>query len=77
MHAPCPVTHLHVSKGIVVFSGAEGVELVAGAEEALHHDRVSGRRAHVVLSQELQQVLVVVPCIQNGLSGCCAVLTLF
>jgi hypothetical protein len=54
--------HLHVSKGIVVFSGAEGVELVPRAKEALHHDRVGGRRAHVVLTQELQQVLVVVPC---------------
>ncbi len=38
------------------------MELVAGAEEALHHDRVGGRRAHVVLTQELQQVLVVIPC---------------
>ncbi len=65
------LTHLHVSKGIVVFSGAEGVELVAGAKEALHHDSVGGRRAHVVLTQELQQVLVVVPCTpRRGLSGC-------
>ncbi len=37
------------------------MELVPGAKEALHHDRVGGRRAHVVLTQELQQVLVVVP----------------
>ncbi len=37
------------------------MELVPGAEEALHHDSVGGRRAHVVLPQELQQVLVVVP----------------
>jgi hypothetical protein len=60
-----------VSKGIVVFSRAEGVELVAGAEEALHHDGVCGRRAHVVLAKELQQVLVVVPCKPTGfLSGC-------
>ncbi len=58
---PVHLRYLHVSKGIVVFSGAEGVELVARAEEALHHDRVGGRRAHVVLTQELQQVLVVVP----------------
>jgi hypothetical protein len=63
-------THLHVSKGIVVFSGAEGVELVPGAEEALHHDRVGRRRAHVVLAQELQQVLVVVPCTSKRFARC-------
>jgi hypothetical protein len=65
-------THLHVSKGIVVFSGAERMELVAGAEEALHHDSVGRGRAHVVLTQELQQVLVVVPCTPEGgyLTGC-------
>ena len=35
------------------------MEFVSGAEEALHHERVGGRVAHVVLAQELQQVLPV------------------
>jgi len=57
-----PKTHLHESEGIVVFSRAERVELIAGAEETLHHHGVGGRRAHVILTQELKQVLVVVTC---------------
>jgi len=38
------------------------MELVAGAEEPLHHDGIGRRCAHIVLPQELQQILVVIPC---------------
>ena len=47
--------HLHPSQRIVVLPGAEGVELVAGAEESLHHDGVCRGGVCVVLAQELHQ----------------------
>ena len=59
------IPYLHVSERIVVFSRAERVELVSGAEQSLHHERVCRGIADIVLSQELQQVLVVVPYTHN------------
>lgn len=48
-------SNLHPGQGIVVLPGAERVELVASAEQPLHHDGVGRGRVGVVLAQELHQ----------------------
>ena len=48
-------SNLHPGQGIVVLPGAQGVKLVPGPEEPLHHDGVGRGRVGVVLAQELHQ----------------------
>ena len=48
-------SHLDSGQGIVVLPGAQGVKLVPGPEEPLHHDGVGRGRVGGVLAQELHQ----------------------
>ena len=48
-------SNLHPGQGIVVLPGAQGVKLVAGAEQPLHHDGVGRGGVGVVLTEELHQ----------------------
>ena len=50
--APC---HLHVSHRVIVLARAQRVQLVAGAEQPLHHDGIGRGGVGVVLAQELHQ----------------------
>ena len=47
--------HLHVRHRVVVLARAERVELVAGAEQPLHHDGVGRGGVCGVLAEELHQ----------------------
>ena len=48
-------SHFHVSHRVIVLPGAQRVELVAGAEQPLHHDGIGRGGVGVVLAQELHQ----------------------
>ena len=47
--------HLHVRHRVIVLPRAQRVELVASAEEPLHHDGIGRGGVGVVLSEELHE----------------------
>ena len=49
--------HLDMREGVVILPAAERVKLIAGAEEALHHDGIRCCRRHIrrVLAKELEK----------------------
>ena len=48
-------SHLNVCHGVIVFARTQGMELIARAQEPLHHDGVGRGGVGVVLAKELHQ----------------------